>query len=82
MYAEWQSIQAYQAMRENPAPLPYFGRALEIAKFEPGMYELVQTFRPRPALTRTFQAALTRARTYKGVATRNSSRRDQLSAVG
>jgi quinol monooxygenase YgiN len=49
MYAEWQSIQAYQAMRENPAPLPYFGRALEIAKFEPGMYEVVQTFRPRPA---------------------------------
>jgi len=46
MYAEWQSVQAYQAMREDPAPLPYFGRALEIARFEQGIYEVVQTFRP------------------------------------
>jgi quinol monooxygenase YgiN len=45
MYAEWQSAEAYQAMREDPAPRPYLERALAIAKFEPGMYEIVQTFR-------------------------------------
>ena len=52
MYAEWQSIEAYQAMREDPAPRHYLERALAIARFEPGMYEVVQTFRPeapRPA---------------------------------
>jgi len=46
MYAEWQSDEHYQAMRRDPAPLPYLQRALAIAKFEPGMYELVQTFSP------------------------------------
>jgi len=52
MYAEWQSSEAYEAMREDPAPRPYFEQALAIAKFDPGMYEVVQTFRPdapRPA---------------------------------
>jgi hypothetical protein len=33
-------------MRENPAPLSYLQRALAIAKFEPGMYEVVQTIYP------------------------------------
>jgi quinol monooxygenase YgiN len=46
MYAQWRSNEDYQAMRENPAPLPYLQRALTIAKFEPGMYEVVQTFSP------------------------------------
>jgi quinol monooxygenase YgiN len=46
MYAQWRSNEDYQAMRENPAPLPYLQRALAIAKFEPGMYEVVQTFYP------------------------------------
>jgi hypothetical protein len=31
-------------MRENPAPLPYLQEALEIAKFDPGMYEVVETY--------------------------------------
>jgi quinol monooxygenase YgiN len=46
MYAQWRSDSDYQAMRANPAPLPYLKQALEIAKFEPGMYEVVQTFSP------------------------------------
>jgi quinol monooxygenase YgiN len=46
MYAQWRSNEDYQAMRENPAPLPYLQRALAIAKFEPGMYEVIQTFSP------------------------------------
>jgi len=46
MYAQWRSSEDYQAMREDPAPLPYLTRALEIATFEPGMYEVVQSFSP------------------------------------
>jgi quinol monooxygenase YgiN len=44
MYAQWQSIEDYLAMRGNPAPLPFLQQALAIAKFDPGMYEVVQTF--------------------------------------
>lgn len=46
MYAQWRSNEDYQAMREDPAPLPYLKQALAIAKFEPSMYEIVQTFSP------------------------------------
>lgn len=46
MYAQWRSNEDYQAMRKDPAPLPYLTQALEIAKFEPGMYEIVQSFFP------------------------------------
>jgi quinol monooxygenase YgiN len=44
MYAQWRSVEDYQAMRENPAPPPYLQQALAIAKFDPGMYEVVETF--------------------------------------
>jgi quinol monooxygenase YgiN len=44
MYAQWRSVEDYQAMRENPAPLPYLQQALAIARFEPGMYEVVETY--------------------------------------
>jgi quinol monooxygenase YgiN len=44
MYAQWRSVEDYQAMRENPAPLPYLKEALAIAKFDPGMYEVVETY--------------------------------------
>jgi quinol monooxygenase YgiN len=46
MYAEWSSAAAYQAMRADPAPLPYLQQALAIARFEPGMYSVVKTFCP------------------------------------
>jgi quinol monooxygenase YgiN len=46
MYAQWRSNEDYQAMRKDPAPLPYLTQALEIASFEPGMYEVVQSFSP------------------------------------
>jgi quinol monooxygenase YgiN len=46
MYAQWRSNEDYQAMREDPAPLPYLAQALAIAKFEPGMYAVVQSFSP------------------------------------
>ena len=46
MYAQWRSNEDYQAMRKDPAPLPYLTQALEIATFEPAMYEVVQSFLP------------------------------------
>jgi hypothetical protein len=33
-------------MRQDLAPLPYLQDALTIAKFEPGMYEVVETYVP------------------------------------
>jgi quinol monooxygenase YgiN len=44
MYAQWRSIEDYQKMRNNPQALPYLQQALTIAKFEPGMYEVVEIF--------------------------------------
>lgn len=45
MYAQWRSMEDYNAMRSNPAPLPFLQEALTISKFEPGAYEVVDTFR-------------------------------------
>jgi len=44
MYAQWESITHYQNMRNNSTASPYLEEALKIAKFEPGMYEVVETF--------------------------------------
>jgi quinol monooxygenase YgiN len=46
MYARWRSSKDYEAMRADPAPLPYLNEALKIATFEPGMYEFVREFHP------------------------------------
>jgi len=46
MYAQWQSLADYEAMRKEPGPLPYLQEALTIAKFDPGTYEVVQSFGP------------------------------------
>lgn len=46
MYAQWKSIEDYQNMRSNSTASPYLEEALKIAKFEPGMYEVVETFLP------------------------------------
>ena len=48
MYAQWRSAEDYQAMRRDPAPLPFLEEALSIATFEPGIYEVVRTFSPSP----------------------------------
>jgi quinol monooxygenase YgiN len=47
MYARWRSIDEYQAMRRDPGSLPFLEEALKIAKFEPGVYEVVRTFAPK-----------------------------------
>jgi quinol monooxygenase YgiN len=44
MYAQWRSVEDYEVMRRNPAPLLYLQQALAIAKLDPGMYEVVETF--------------------------------------
>ena len=46
MYAQWNSVEDYETMRRDPGPLPFLQEALVIAKFEPGMYEIVRTFSP------------------------------------
>jgi len=46
MYAQWKSIEDYQNMRKNTTASPYLEEALKIAKFDPGMYEVVETFLP------------------------------------
>ena len=46
MYAQWKSVEEYEAMRRDPCPLPFFEEALMLAKFDPGMYEVVRTFSP------------------------------------
>ncbi|MZQ83059.1 antibiotic biosynthesis monooxygenase [Paenibacillus sp. 5J-6] len=46
MYAQWESAEHYQAMRNDPKPLPYLQEAMKIATFEPGSYEVVKTFEP------------------------------------
>jgi quinol monooxygenase YgiN len=44
MYAQWRSVEDYQAMRHNPTASPYMEKALALARFELGMYEVVETF--------------------------------------
>jgi quinol monooxygenase YgiN len=46
MYAQWRTIEDYEAMRKDPTPLPYLQEALTIAKFEPCIYEVVASFVP------------------------------------
>jgi quinol monooxygenase YgiN len=46
MYAQWKSMEDYQNMRNNSTASPFLEEALKIAKFDPGMYEVVETFSP------------------------------------
>jgi heme-degrading monooxygenase HmoA len=46
MYSRWRSNDDYQAMRGDPRPRALLEEALSIAKFEPGIYEVVQTYLP------------------------------------
>jgi len=46
MYAQWQSIEDYEAMRRDPGSRPFLEEALTFAQFEPGMYSVVRSFAP------------------------------------
>ena len=43
-YAQWRSVEHYQAMRKNPAALPTMQQALDLATFDGGVYDVVETF--------------------------------------
>jgi quinol monooxygenase YgiN len=49
MYAQWRSLDDYEAMRRDPGPVPYLQEALTIATFEPGIYDVVESFAPPAA---------------------------------
>ena len=46
MYAQWQTLEDYEAMRKDPTPAPFLREALTFATFEPGCYDVVATFAP------------------------------------
>ena len=49
MYAQWRSLEDYQAIRANASTSPFLEQALALAKFDPGMYEVIEIFEPPPA---------------------------------
>lgn len=46
MYAQWRSMADYEAMRLDPRPAPTLREAMTFATFDPGAYEVVETFSP------------------------------------
>lgn len=46
MYAQWAGVEDYEAMRQNPGPALALEKALKIATFDPGMYEVAEVFLP------------------------------------
>lgn len=44
MYAQWRSREDYENMRKNTGASPYLEEALQFARFEMGMYEVVRKF--------------------------------------
>ena len=44
MYAQWRTMEDYEAMRRDPTPVPILQEAMTFAKFEPGAYEVVEVF--------------------------------------
>lgn len=46
MYAQWRTMEDYEAMRKDPTPGPILQEAMTFATFEPGTYEVVETFAP------------------------------------
>jgi quinol monooxygenase YgiN len=41
-YAQWESKEAFEAMRANPAAIPHMKAAAALAKFDPIMCEVVE----------------------------------------
>jgi hypothetical protein len=46
MYAQWASVDDYETMRQNSGPAPALEKALNIATFDPGVYEVAEIFLP------------------------------------
>jgi heme-degrading monooxygenase HmoA len=47
-YAQWRTVEDFQAMQKNPAAMPHMQEAAALAKFEPGLYEVVETHTVMP----------------------------------
>ena len=43
-YAQWRSVEDFQAMMKNPAARPHMEAIAALAKFEPALYEVTETF--------------------------------------
>lgn len=43
-YAQWRSVEDFEAMLKNPAAIPHIKQATVLARFEPGLYEVVNTY--------------------------------------
>ena len=50
MYAQWRSLDDYEAMRRDPGPFPYLQEALTIATFEPAGPMKVESERLRSVI--------------------------------
>ena len=48
MYAQWRTMEDYEAMRRDPTPAPHLRQALAFARFEPAVYEVVDVFGTDP----------------------------------
>jgi quinol monooxygenase YgiN len=46
MYGQWRSMEDYEAMRRDPTPAPILQEIVSFAAFDPGTYEVVETFEP------------------------------------
>ncbi|HEY9049337.1 MAG TPA: antibiotic biosynthesis monooxygenase family protein [Ohtaekwangia sp.] len=44
MYAQWESMELYQKMRENKQAADIFMKAASLADFQGGFYEVVEVF--------------------------------------
>ncbi len=44
MYAQWASLEDYNAMRKDAGSAGTMEKALQLAKFDPGMYEVAEIF--------------------------------------
>lgn len=42
-YAQWHSVEDFEAVQKNPAAKPHMEQAAALAKFEAGLYEVVDT---------------------------------------
>jgi len=42
-YAQWRSVEDFEAMLKNPAAKPHTEQAAALGEFEPGLYEVVDT---------------------------------------
>ncbi|MGZ3464765.1 MAG: antibiotic biosynthesis monooxygenase family protein [Gemmatimonadaceae bacterium] len=46
MYAQWRTVEDYHRMRSRSDTSPFLAEAVTIATFDPGLYEVVETFLP------------------------------------